>query len=963
MASVFISYSRKDQPFVRRLFAALEADGREAWVDWEGIPPSAEWLAEIYTAIDAANTFVFVLSPDSLASNVCASEVTYAMESRKRIIPLLCRDVSVSAVRSVEKLAQLASLNWIGFRESDDFDWAFSQLRFALDTDLDYWHLASDLLVRAKKWQAGKRNPNLTLRGPELAAAERWVTTGLDKVPRPTLLQLEYISASRKDATRRQRRRLAGVSVALIITLVLAAVSSLLFQQTRTQNAQLVAQNAQLLARALAGSANEALADNRIDQALLLGTEAMQRQPADPETRNALFNALEYSPYLETVLNGDTTRTDTGLAVSFDSTGRVLMLATKSGQITLWDVTTGRQLSRFRGAYQGCASYYDAALSPDGRTVATLAQSTCSQAGVDLWDAVTGAHRLHLQPGSTLARSATMGLEFTPDGKKIAVIENGGIGIWDIASAKRVQVVPLTPNALFPWVTISPDGSTLAAGDYQYGDNVMWNLLAGRPIRSFSLGAEGAFGAAFSPDGKTLALAVRGTHIQFMDVATGAPADPDIVQNTSGITSLAYSLDGARLIFNDEGTNGVHLWNLRTHAAFTAPLQGHTEAVRRVAVSPDGHHFATVGNDNKTLLWRFAPSSARSLQYGPHLDGFSPVAISADGTRMATCNGVDPSSIVLWDAHTASVQTLLKGTISCGNSIRVGNALAFSPDGDMLAVSDGWRVQVWNVKPSSSPGHLLTTLIIGQQFVRSVVFSPNGLFLAVCVTDGSTKSPTGTAAIWEATSWTLLSTFDKVNDVAFSPDSQTLALAVEGDKQGEIHFWNLASHSFTSPLVGSASDMQGVAYSPDGRTLASIDNTGTVNFWDVRTGTTNTQASFVGATGSNTQNYGIIYSPDGKTVAAFDELTIVLWDTRTRQQLVRPIFDPQSFNNVQFSPDGQFLAESESGGPVILRFVTAAGWMAEACHVANRNLTQSEWKHFIGDEPYQKTCPNLPSGE
>jgi hypothetical protein len=85
MADVFISYAREDIEFVRRLHEALANQGRDTWVDWEGIPPRAEWLAEIRTAIDSAAGFVFVISPDSIASQVCAAELQHAAERNKRV--------------------------------------------------------------------------------------------------------------------------------------------------------------------------------------------------------------------------------------------------------------------------------------------------------------------------------------------------------------------------------------------------------------------------------------------------------------------------------------------------------------------------------------------------------------------------------------------------------------------------------------------------------------------------------------------------------------------------------------------------------------------------------------------------------------------------------------------------------------------------------------------------------------
>lgn len=69
---IFISYSRRDKEFVARLHAALAALGRDAWIDWEDIPLTAEWEAEIYAGIEGADAFVFVLSPDSIRSEICA---------------------------------------------------------------------------------------------------------------------------------------------------------------------------------------------------------------------------------------------------------------------------------------------------------------------------------------------------------------------------------------------------------------------------------------------------------------------------------------------------------------------------------------------------------------------------------------------------------------------------------------------------------------------------------------------------------------------------------------------------------------------------------------------------------------------------------------------------------------------------------------------------------------------------
>ena len=133
MAEVFISYSRKDLPFVRKLYQALAERKRDSWVDWEGIPPTAEWLWEINSAIDAAQAFLFVISPDSVVSEVCTKEIGHAVEHEKRLIPIVCREVDAKAVPEA-----LAKLNWLFFRETDDFEGAVEALLKAIDTDLDW---------------------------------------------------------------------------------------------------------------------------------------------------------------------------------------------------------------------------------------------------------------------------------------------------------------------------------------------------------------------------------------------------------------------------------------------------------------------------------------------------------------------------------------------------------------------------------------------------------------------------------------------------------------------------------------------------------------------------------------------------------------------------------------------------------------------------------------------------------
>src|ERR1035441_3744796 len=89
MAEVFISYARVNQGFVRDLNNALQKLKRDTWIDWRSIPDSAEWRAEIFAAIDAADNFLFIISPDSLRSEMCKLEVSHALASKKRVTTIL----------------------------------------------------------------------------------------------------------------------------------------------------------------------------------------------------------------------------------------------------------------------------------------------------------------------------------------------------------------------------------------------------------------------------------------------------------------------------------------------------------------------------------------------------------------------------------------------------------------------------------------------------------------------------------------------------------------------------------------------------------------------------------------------------------------------------------------------------------------------------------------------------------
>ena len=113
MSDVFISYSRKDSEFVRKLHDGLVAAGSDTWVDWQRIQVSNQWWNEITVAINEANTFVFVVTQASLSSKICNQELAHALKQHKRIIPILREDIDEKSVLAEKHIRSKTMLNHV----------------------------------------------------------------------------------------------------------------------------------------------------------------------------------------------------------------------------------------------------------------------------------------------------------------------------------------------------------------------------------------------------------------------------------------------------------------------------------------------------------------------------------------------------------------------------------------------------------------------------------------------------------------------------------------------------------------------------------------------------------------------------------------------------------------------------------------------------------------------------------
>jgi hypothetical protein len=194
MKQLFISYSRKDTEFTRRFTDRFIHEGLDAWVDWQDIPPSVDWMLEIQKGIEDADVFLFLVSPDSISSPICADEVGHAIANGKRIIPIVVRDIDAKSAP-----AAITHLNWIFFsRPQDDFEHSFAQVWSAIHTDYDWVQTHRRLQVKALEWDRSQREDSLHLRGKDLQDAEAQFLVNGEKSPRPTELQRAFVAKSRE---------------------------------------------------------------------------------------------------------------------------------------------------------------------------------------------------------------------------------------------------------------------------------------------------------------------------------------------------------------------------------------------------------------------------------------------------------------------------------------------------------------------------------------------------------------------------------------------------------------------------------------------------------------------------------------------------------------------------------------------------------------------------------------------
>ena len=287
------------------------------------------------------------------------------------------------------------------------------------------------------------------------------------------------------------------------------------------------------------------------------------------------------------------------------------------------------------------------------------------------------------------------------------------------------------------------------------------------------------------------------------------------------------------------------------------------------------------------------------IQYSP--DGMSLMIVSFTG-------------MYLYNIQTREKTYLMKEEPSYETEV------AFTSDGQILAT---WHkhntVHLWDV----NTGKQLNTINAHKRYVNSVTFSPDGKTIATAGVDGyfildGHKKTSGMVHLWDVDTGKLLNTFkghtEGCNGVAFSPDGKTL---ISSSWDETIRFWDVVTGTQKQSItVQSSHGVEDILLSPDGTILASYSSWGGISLWDIDTG--NLLRMMKQQTSDIDALYNIVFSPDGKKLVSVSGEGIRIWDVDTGNFL-RNLEVRSGFRTyVSFSPDGKTIASVVSDGTVLL---------------------------------------------
>ena len=467
--------------------------------------------------------------------------------------------------------------------------------------------------------------------------------------------------------------------------------------------------------------------------------------------------------------------------------GRLLAVGTSSAGVQLWKVRDGRlaDAAMTLPVPAGLA----VAFSPGGHTLATSDGS-----GVSFWDSTTSRRLGQLTDASDPDPVVT--LAFGKDGAILATgTSTGPARLWDIASRTAIGLPLAGVGAGSPAVAFGPDGVTLAVAST--GGTELWNTTRDIPLPAKTLPlADGANSVAFNAKTGELAAGDGRGLLHLWDDSGGKPVGLPVNLPRGSAYGVAFTPDGRTIAVTG---SGMRLWEASDGGLPAAPAELlHSGLGVHASFSPDGKTLA-IGGVTSAQIWDIAGHrllKALSSKL-PDVSGFlnffhvTPMAFSPDGKLLAV------------DTDGASVQML--GTVTykpSGKNIDSPDeiySLAFSPDGKMLAVGSATGTRLWDTKTRTQVGPPMPS----GSTVWSMAYSPDGTVLAMGTSSGLQLWDTASDQPIGGTLTTATGSASTVESLAFNRDGLTLAAGIATKTGGSVQLWDISylNPAATEPIV------------------------------------------------------------------------------------------------------------------------------------------------------------------
>jgi WD40 repeat protein len=928
----FISYSHAaDGQLAPALRAALQRFAKpwyrrralHLFLDQTSLAATPELWPTIQAALDDARYFLLLASPEAAQSPWVRREVGHWLATKPpgRLFIVL---TGGELVRN---------------DASSDFDWRQTT---ALPQELHGRFPSSPLWVDLR-WAHGAEQ--LSLKHPQFLAAVGDLAAPLRGQAKDDLLGEEV----------RQHRRTVRLAVGAIVTLIVLLVASVLGAGVAMQQRAQAESASQLaLARQLAAQA-ESDRNGRLDTRLLLSLEADRLNPGASDAVGSLLDLLAEGAALEGFIPGLHQRVD---AISFHPDGTAFATSGPDGA-WVWDVATRQPLAGPLGANRAVRE--PVAFSPDGSVLAASWQDGV----ISLFDGTSFAPMGELTFEHP-ARFVT--LAFSQDGETLAgagawadaeIGTSAVIALWNWRDQKLLRALdppddaangeklPVSINTL----TFSPDGAMLVSGETS-GRVIAWDSATGNLRAWFVPFAGQIHSVVFSPNARTVAVGGAEYRIHLFNadswrsVGELVPPSAREMLDPPAIRDIVFSLDGFSVVAASEDGR-IFRWDASSHKVLGDPLTGHGAPVLSLDFSPDGTHLVSGAANGTLAIWALAPGPRFGTTLNASHEYIFGGAVSPDGEIVA---GGDTTGVI----HFWNVANREPVGDDIDASFAGVSALGFSPDGRLLASGDDLGTIA--ISDMSSRELVHEEMTGHTDRVVAVVFLEGGSRLASASADGTVR-------LWDVPTGLSLAEPVMVSDISLSsmvisPDRRLLAMGTtEGVQILDTRTFGRSGDMIPGPTGGGEVTM--VAFSPDGQMLAAAGAGGVVL---IEVASRQAVGNLYLPQGGITE--AVAFSPDGSLlVTGGGDGLIRLWDVATWQVIGQlPRGHKEFISWLFFTPDGRYLVSSDDvhdlEGSLVLWDMRLKTWMELACAITGRSLTTAEWSQYLGDLPYEPTCPD-----